>query len=47
MYSLLCIPDSGFTPPARGAGDFSTGIMGIIAPALTGKQFRDDEHHRC
>jgi uncharacterized repeat protein (TIGR03803 family) len=35
MYSLLCIPDSGFTPPARGAGDFSTGIMGIIAPALT------------
>jgi hypothetical protein len=36
MSSLLCIPDLGFTPHARGAGDFSTGIKGIIAPALTG-----------
>jgi len=34
MSSLLCIPESG-VHHLPGAGDFSTGIMGIIAPALT------------
>ena len=35
MLALLCLPESGLTPPAQGAGEFSTGTMGIFAPALT------------
>ncbi len=34
MPSLLCLPESGIHH-LLGAGDFPTGIMGIIAPALT------------
>src|SRR5690348_10843116 len=30
-----CIPESGITPPRKGATEFSTATMGIIAPALT------------
>src|SRR5262249_8190657 len=35
VSALLCLPESGLTPPVEGAGDFSTGTLGIIAPALT------------
>src|ERR1700722_15652187 len=35
MSALLCIPESGLTPALWGAGEFSTGTLGIIAPALT------------
>jgi hypothetical protein len=35
VFALLWAPEKGLTPPAWGAGDFSTGFLGIIAPAVT------------
>ena len=37
MFALLWAPEKGLSPPTQGAGDFSTGFLGIIAPALTRK----------
>jgi hypothetical protein len=35
VFALLWAPEKGLSPPVKGAGDFSTGFLGIIAPALT------------